>query len=101
MKDYLIFAIFMYLARNKKATANQIAVEFEISPRSVYRYVDSLCLLGVPLVTKLGKGGGIELINDFCLENIMLSKYEKRLLFEFLQRSDIPNNIRNILNKLI
>lgn len=101
MKDYLIFAIFMYLVKHKKTTAKQISDEFEISSRSVYRYIDSLSLLGVPLVTKLGKGGGVEIVGNFCLENIMLSQYDKGLLFDFIQKSDVPNNIRNIINKLL
>lgn len=101
MKDYLIFAIFVYLMKNKHTTATQIAHEFEISPRSVYRYIDALSLLGIPVTTKLGKGGGIEIVGDFCLENIALSKNEKHILFEFMQRVDIPQNVKAILKKLV
>ncbi|MBQ7884730.1 MAG: HTH domain-containing protein [Clostridia bacterium] len=101
MKDYLIFAIFMYLIKNKKTTAQSVAREFEISTRSVYRYIDSLSLLGVPIVTKIGKGGGIEVVGDFYLENLALPKSDKQILFEFAQRSDIPNNVKTILQKLI
>ena len=35
MKDYLIFAIFMYLSKNKHTTAKEIAQKFEIGQRSV------------------------------------------------------------------
>jgi len=101
MKDYLIFAIFMYLVKKKQTTAKQIAREFEISPRSVYRYIDALSLLGVPLITKIGKGGGIEVIGNYHLENLMLSKDEKTTLFEFIQRIDIPENIVKIIKKII
>lgn len=101
MKDYLIFAIFIYLMKNKKTTAKQIANEFEISPRSVYRYIDDLSLLGMPIITKLGKSGGIEVVGDFCLENMALSKKEKHVIFDYLQRVDLPNDVRNILKKLI
>lgn len=101
MKDYLIFAILMFLIKNKHTTANDIAENFEISPRSVYRYIDTLSLLGMPIITKLGNGGGIELIGEVCLENLLLSKTEKQSLFEFMQRADLPENIKNILKKLI
>lgn len=101
MKDYLIFAIFLYLNKNKRTTASKIAQEFEISQRSVYRYIDALSLLGLPIVTKLGRGGGIEVLGDFCIEELSLSKTEKQILFEFLQRTDIPENVSKILNKLI
>ena len=101
MKDYLIFAIFMYLVKNKKTTALKIAQEFEISTRSVYRYIDALSLLGVPVITKLGKGGGIELIGEFYLENLALPKKDKQVLFEYVNRTDVPENIKQILNKII
>lgn len=101
MKDYLIFAIFMYLVKNKKTTALKIAHEFEISTRSVYRYIDALSLLGVPVTTKLGKGGGIEVVGEFYLENLALSKKDKQILFEYINRKDVPENIKNIINKII
>lgn len=101
MKDYLIFAIFMFLIKNKHTTAKEIAENFEISPRSVYRYIDALSLLGMPIITKLGNGGGIELAGEVYLENLLLSKIEKQTLFEFMQRADLPENIKNILKKLI
>mgnify|MGYP004481383459 CR=1 FL=1 len=101
MKDYLIFAILMFLIKNRHTTAKDIAQNFEISPRSVYRYIDALSLLGMPIITKLGNGGGVELIGDVCLENLLLSKIEKQSLFEFMQRADLPENIKNILKKLI
>lgn len=101
MKDYLIFAILMFLIKNRHTTAKDIAQNFEISQRSVYRYIDALSLLGMPIITKLGNGGGVELIGDVCLENLLLSKIEKQSLFEFMQRVDLPENIKNILKKLI
>lgn len=101
MKDYLIFAIFMFLIKNKKTTALKIAHEYEISTRSVYRYIDALSLLGVPVITKLGKGGGIEVVGDFYLENLALPKKDKQVLFEYINRTDVPENIKKILNKIL
>lgn len=101
MKDYLIFAIFIFLIKKRRTTAVEIAQEFEISPRSVYRYIDALSLLGVPVVTKLGKGGGIEVVGNFYLESVTLTKEEKQILFEFIQRTDVPCNIATILKKII
>lgn len=101
MKDYLIFSIYMYLHRNKKTTAQAIADEFEISKRSVYRYIDSLTLLGVPVITKIGKSGGIEFIGEHYLEGITLSKQEKGQLLEYITNNPVPENIKNIINKLV
>lgn len=101
MREYLIFAILTYLIKNKRTTARAIANEFELSTRSVYRYIDALSLLGVPVVTKQGNGGGVELVGDVYLENLALSKKEKQTLFDYTQRADIPQNVENIIKKLI
>lgn len=101
MKDYLIFAIYMYLHRNPKTTAQTIADEFEISKRSVYRYIDSLTLLGIPIITKIGKGGGIQLLGEYYLEGIALTKQEKEQLLEYITNNSIPENIKKIINKLL
>lgn len=101
MKDYLIFAIFMFLTKKRQTTAKTIATEFEISQRSVYRYIDALSILGVPVVTKLGKGGGIEIVGDFYLEGMILPKSDKQILFDYLQRTDVPDNIKTIIRKIL
>lgn len=91
----------MFLIKNKHTTAKAIAEEFELSVRSVYRYIDALSLLGVPVITKLGHGGGIELVGEVCLENFALTKREKQILFDFIQRVDVPQNVQDIIKKLI
>ena len=101
MKDYLIFAIFMYLIKNKQTTAKNIAEHFEISQRSVYRYIDALSLLGIPITTKLGHGGALSPTGAVCLAPLLLSTNEKKILFEFMKRADIPDNVKNILRKII
>lgn len=101
MKEFLIFGIFLYITRRKKTTAKEIANEFEISIRSVYRYVDALSLVGVPIVTKIGKGGGIEVIGDFYLENISLSTSEKNVLRQFLNDESNIAEVKKIISKII
>lgn len=101
MKEYLIFGIFIYLMKKKTTTASEIAQEFEISSRSVYRYIDALSLLGVPVVTKLGKGGGIEVVGDFCIENLCLNNLEKITLKQFIENNEIPQKVLKILNKFL
>ena len=101
MKNYNIFGIFIFLMKKRKTTAKEIGKEFEISQRSVYRYIDDLSILGVPIVTKLGKGGGIEILGEYCIENIALSHEEKNILKEYMLRKDIPESVLKILNKLV
>lgn len=101
MKDYLIFAIFLYLVKHQQATAKNIAKHFEISERSVYRYIDALSLLGVPVITKLGRNGGIELIHEYYINGIMLNMQEKQIIKEFIVKSTKIGEVKKILQKLI
>ena len=102
MKEYFLFSIFLYLTKHKRTTSADVASNFGISPRSVYRYIDALSLLGVPVVTKLGKGGGIELLNEFYIDGIMLSKNEKKFLKDFVQGNESQiESVKKIIAKLI
>lgn len=101
MKDYIIFSIFLYLYKTRISSAKIISNQFEISQRSVYRYIDALSLAGIPVITKRGRGGGIELLSNFKLDSILLSNADKETIKSFVQNPIINNEIINILKKLI
>ncbi len=100
MKQYLIFGIFLFLANKEKTTAKEIAENFEISPRSVYRYIDELSMAGLPIFTQLGRYGGIKLMKNFLLEKYVLSDKEKQTLKNALSSNSSPE-VQNIMNKII
>ncbi len=100
MKEYLIFAIFLHISRHKKTTAKELSKRFELSTRSVYRYIDALSLCGVPVITKIGRGGGIELVGKIKLEWLVLSEDEKNKLKKFIKDID-DKKIIKILEKII
>ena len=80
MKNFLTFAILLQLAKKEMVTAKEIANKFEISTRSVYRYLDELESAGIPTFTKSGKNGGIGIKKNFALESLILSKEDKNFL---------------------
>lgn len=100
MKQYLVFGIFLFVNQREHTTAREIAEQFEISTRTVYRYIDALCMAGVPFITELGKNGGISIAPNFTLENLILSKQEKDTLRDALSASCISANINLLMNKL-
>ena len=102
MKEHLIFSILLYITKHKNTTATEIAKEFEISTRSVYRYIDTLSLIGIPVITKLGRGGGITLVRDYLIEGIMLTNYEKSVLKKFINGDEGSlEKTKKIITKLI
>lgn len=100
MKDYYIFQILLYLNNHRKTTASKIANKFHMSTRSVYRYIDDLSLIGVPVITKTGKMGGIEILKNFCIDGIMLAEQEKIKLQKYAESYINDKEIINILKKI-
>ncbi|WP_434509844.1 helix-turn-helix transcriptional regulator [Desulfitobacterium sp. AusDCA] len=64
-KNDNMLAILWMLNSGAKITAKQIAEKLEINIRTVYRYIDSLCASGVPIVSDAGQNGGYSLLNNF------------------------------------
>lgn len=99
MKQYLTFAILLELTKHEKIPANHIAQKFEISRRTVYRYLNELESAGIPTFTTLGKNGGIGIEKNFALDSLLLTQEEKQALRQSLQFIDSP--IKNtIIEKL-
>lgn len=90
--------IVLELLQQGKITASSIAKKFEISTRSVYRCVDSLCCAGFPLVTQLGRKGGIYIAPGFVLKNLCLSREELSALIDICEKAK-PHN-RSLCKKL-
>lgn len=68
----------VYLLLNKESmTAGELALHFEVSPRTIYRDVELLSSAGIPIYMTKGKGGGISLLPDFVLNKAVLTDDEK------------------------
>ncbi|MBQ3048227.1 MAG: HTH domain-containing protein [Clostridia bacterium] len=88
MKQYLTFAILLELVSKQFTTAKYISNKFEISIRSVYRYLNELESAGIPTYSIQGKNGGIGIEKNFVLNSIVLSDLEKQTLKEILQKNN-------------
>lgn len=60
-----MLSILWLLKTRKRLTAKQLAEALEINIRTVYRYIDSLCASGVPIISDAGHNGGYSLLHDF------------------------------------
>ena len=88
MKDNRLFRILYYILERGKVTASELADKFEVSVRTIYRDIDSISSAGIPIYATQGKGGGIEIAEDFVLSKSLLSKNEKQRIMSALQGLD-------------
>ncbi|MEG1777224.1 MAG: YafY family protein, partial [Clostridia bacterium] len=72
-----LFEIVYMLLGKKTVTARELAQQFEVSPRTIYRDVELLSSAGIPIYMTKGRGGGISLLPDFVLNKAVLTDGEK------------------------
>lgn len=72
------------LIQKGTVTAGELAGHFEVSPRTIYRDVESLSMAGIPIYAERGKGGGIRLMERFVLDKLLLSEEEQRRILAAL-----------------
>ena len=88
MKDNRLFRILYYILEKGKVTASELADKFEVSVRTIYRDIDAISSAGIPIYALQGKGGGIEIAEDFVLSKSLLSENEKQQIMSALQGLD-------------
>ena len=77
MQSNRLFEIIYILLNKKSVPARELAEQFGVSTRTIYRDIDTLSLAGIPIYTEKGKGGGISLLPDFVLNKSILSEQEQ------------------------
>lgn len=73
MKFEIMLGILFDLLSKRCVTAKYLASKYEVSLRSIYRYVNSLELAGVPIYTNRGKGGGFALVDTYKLSSTFMT----------------------------
>ena len=86
--NYSVALSIMFEILRCKQTAKDLAEEFEISTRTVYRYVDDLCGAGVPIISNPGRYGGFEMSSYFKLKEFFLTRTEKDYLINLLNNQN-------------
>lgn len=80
-----LFEIVYLLMNKKQITANELALHFEVSKRTILRDIDVLTTAGIPIYTTPGKGGGIFIQDRFVLNKTFVSEDEQKQILFALQ----------------
>lgn len=65
MRASRLLAMMILLQLRQRVTAAELAAEFEVSVRSIYRDIDALSAAGVPVYAERGPGGGFALLDGY------------------------------------
>ncbi|MEC0307493.1 YafY family protein [Paenibacillus lautus] len=102
--DHML-SILWLLRSGRRMTAKQLANELEIHIRTVYRYIDSLCASGVPIIADSGPNGGYRILNRFTESPLMFDMEEQKALAHastFAHEAGYPfkDELNRAINKL-
>ncbi|MDX8046219.1 HTH domain-containing protein [Gracilibacillus sp. S3-1-1] len=89
MKESRLFKIIYYLLDREKATASELAEKFEVSFRTIYRDLDIISSVGIPIYTSNGRNGGIYLVDNFVLNKALLSDEEQQNILIALHNLEV------------
>ena len=65
MRASRLLSILMLLQLRDRLTADELAVEFEVSVRTIYRDIEELSAAGIPVYGDRGPGGGFQLLDGY------------------------------------
>lgn len=89
-----LIGIICVIKQNKKITAKELAEIFEVSERTVYRDIDVLCQLKVPIISHEGFKGGYEIDDKYFVPSIAMKENEILYLLICLKMGkiiEVPN----------
>lgn len=96
------FGILMDLLNKRKVTARYLAGKYEISARTVYRYLDTLSHAGVPVFCTRGRNGGISVADNYRLPAALLTDAERERVLSglsLLKAARPDADVESIRNK--
>ena len=97
-----LFEIVYILIQKKKVTAKELANRFEVSTRTIYRDIETLSRANIPIYATKGKEGGIEILDEYVLNKMLLTEEEQKQILFALQgiKKVAGQNEKDILEKL-
>jgi len=92
MKIDRLVSIILLLLEKERIGAQELADMFEVSPRTIYRDIDSINMAGIPVRATSGVGGGFEIMEQYKLDKKVFSTADLSVILMGL--SSLSNTMR-------
>lgn len=76
MKIDRLVSIIMTLLEKRRVSSQELADMFEVSPRTIYRDIESINLAGIPVLAVPGVNGGFEILPEYKIDKKVFSADE-------------------------
>ncbi|MBR2870034.1 MAG: YafY family transcriptional regulator [Clostridia bacterium] len=103
MKFEIMMGILFDLLSKRFVKATYLAEKYQVSVRSIYRYLTCLELAGVPLYTTRGYNGGISIVDTYRFSTTFMTKSEFETTINTLSaiEQSVPNKVlSSAINKM-
>ena len=92
MKIDRLVSIIMILLDKERIGAQELSDMFEVSPRTIYRDIDTINMAGIPVHSISGVGGGFEIMANYKIDSKVFSTADLSALLMGL--SSLSNMVR-------
>lgn len=93
MQNAVILGMLLTLLDRKTVTSKEFSIKYEISSRTVYRYIDTLNAAGVPVYSVSGKHGGFSIKDSFKLDAAFFTSEEYTRLVQSVTAFDVQDKL--------
>ena len=103
MKYEIMLGILFELLSKKCVKAQYLAEKFEVSVRSIHRYINALDMAGVPIYTVRGSQGGFSIVDTYKLSSTFMTvkEFEQTISALSAITESVPNKeLTNVISKL-
>ena len=103
MKYEIMLRILFELMSKKCVKASYLADKYEVSVRSIHRYISCLELAGIPIYTLRGNNGGFAIVDTYKFSSTFMtvSEFEQTINALSAITESVPNkDLENVINKL-
>ncbi len=85
MKMERLIAIIMLLLERDSIATSELAEKLEVSRRTIFRDIDTLCIAGMPIMVTRGAMGGVSLMNSYKVDKKLFTPRDVQSLITGLQ----------------